>query len=254
MLVRSGASWPALRVVVERGDPPAAPPSLDDNAAVVRFTNGGALIVDRRAALATYTLPEGASAEELVHPYLAPAAAAMSRWHGREAFHAGAFVSGAGAWGLLAEREGGKSSTLARLAVEGTPILCDDVLVVDGPTAFAGPRAIDLREGAARELAAGRSLGVVGTRERWRMELDQVDAEVELRGWIFLTWDDRVALEPVPPGGRLRVLAGQRAVVLPPLDPTVLLRLAALPGYELRRPHRWSSIGMAVQLLLTELG
>ena len=253
LLLPAGSAWPRLRVVVEQGHAAECEGMVDDERAVVLFQNGGMLEVDRRSARAVYTLPQDPTPDELVHPYLAPAAAAMARWHGRETFHAGAFVVGSGVWGVLAEREGGKSSTLASMALDGVAIVCDDVLVLEANVAYAGPRAIDLRGQAARALGVGEPLGVVGSRERWRLALDDVEIELPLRGWVFLTWGDALAFESVPAGERLRRLAGQRAVALPPTDPGVLLRLAALPGFELRRPRRWSSIAPAVELLLTSL-
>lgn len=253
LLVHADPTWPRLEITVERGRAIVPGDEVDDDRGVVRFQNGGAVVIDRRRGEAVFTLPHEPSPDELVHPYLAPVAAIVSRWHGREALHAGAFLTQGGVWGLLAGREGGKSTTLARLAIEGVPIVCDDVLVLEGDVAFAGPRAVDLREEPARVLGIGESLGMVGARERWRLTLDAIESRLPVRGWVFLVWSDELALEPVAAGARLRRIAAQRAVRLPPCDPGALLTLSALPGFELRRPRRWSSLERAVELLLTSL-
>ena len=253
LLVRADPTWPRLEISVELGSAVLSEDQVDDDRGVVRFHNGGAVVIDRRRGEAVFKLPREPSPDELVHPYLAPVAAIVSRWHGHEALHAGSFLTEGGAWGLLAEREGGKSTTLARLAIEGVPIVCDDVLVLDEATAFAGPRAVDLREEPARILGIGESLGMVGARERWRLTLDAIEGKLPLLGWVFLVWGEELALEPVAAGARLRRLAAQRAVRLPPSDPSALLRLSALPGFELRRPRHWSSLERAVDFLMTSL-
>src|SRR5262249_6109268 len=144
---------------------------------------------------ATFCLRTSLADGDLVHPYLAPAAAVAARWAGRESFHAGAVVVDGGAWGVLGDKETGKSSTLAWLALQGHEILMDDLLVLDGDDALAGPRCIDLREEPAARLGAGEPLGFVGLRERWRLTLDQVPARVPLHGWVTLAWGDRVEVE-----------------------------------------------------------
>ena len=55
--------------------------------------------VDRRAGGVTFPLEDRPPDRDLVHPYLAPAAAVAARWMGRDSFHAGAVVVGGGAWG-----------------------------------------------------------------------------------------------------------------------------------------------------------
>ena len=94
------------------------------------------------------------------------------------------------AWGLVADRGVGKSSTLARLALDGIPIVADDLLVIDEIVALAGPRAIDLRDEPARRLGVGEPLGIVGTRSRWRFRVHAVPPSVPVRGWVFLEWGE----------------------------------------------------------------
>ena len=56
--------------------------------------------------------------------------------------------------GLAADRGVGKSSTLARLALDGIPIVADDLLVIDEIVALAGPARRSPRR--ARSKARGR--------------------------------------------------------------------------------------------------
>jgi hypothetical protein len=139
------------------------------------------------------------------------------------------------------------------LALEGQPIFSDDTLVLEGSAAFAGPRTIDLRADAARELGVGVGLGVVGARERWRLELPPVAGRLPLRGFVRLRWADSVAITPVAARDRLRELGSHRVVRLPPRDPGRLLGLAALPMLTLNRPRDWRAGSHAVRSLLAAI-
>lgn len=252
LLVEADSDWPELEIVVERGSIAGLRDRVDEDEATVVLL-GAVAVVRRTPAQAVFRFDAEPSADALVHPYLAPIAGLFAHWHGRESLHAGAFVAAGGAWGLLAEREGGKSSTLARLALDGVPIVTDDVLVVEGNRAFAGPRAIDLRREPAEALGVGEALGVVGARERWRLRLDSTAGAFPLLGWVFLAWGEELSLTRVPAGERLQRLAAERTIRLSPRDPSSLLGLAALPAFELRRPRRWSSLEEATKLLLASL-
>jgi hypothetical protein len=248
------AGWPAIEV--ERR---VAPPSRRggfycDGRMEVALASGGRIVVERAAARASVTSAELPSDEELIHPYLAYIAAAVAHWHGRrESFHAGAFVAGGGAWGLAGTRELGKSTTLAWIELEGGSVVADDVLVVEDASVFAGPRALDLRADPARRLGRGRSLGVVGTRERWRIDLRPIAQTHPLCGWIFLAWGERAELVSVPAHERVRRLAALRMVTMPPSEPARLLDLAALPAWEFRRPQGLDSLASSARYLLAEL-
>src|SRR6266480_4812986 len=169
LLVQAPAAWPRLRVARKIGTSQAEHDWLSDQAAVLTFQSGGEVSIHRRSGRATFLLPHRMKTAELVHPLLAPAAAVMAYWLGRESFHASGLVVGNRVWGLIGERGSGKSTTVARLALDGFGIASDDLLVVEGSTVFAGPRSIDLRREAAERLAVGEALGVVGARERWRL-------------------------------------------------------------------------------------
>ena len=106
------------------------------------------------------------------------------------------------ALGVVGTREAGKSSTLAWLALAGTEVLCDDLLVIDGRSTFTGPRSIDLREDAAERLGAGEAIGVTGARERGRLRLAPAGDRRVLAGFVFLARGDGVTcVRSVPESG-----------------------------------------------------
>ena len=254
LLVDAPAQWPDLPI--ERRGAEGAPPhedSIGPDHAELPLQSGGWVELERAPARVVFSLPGSPPDGDVVHPYLAPAAAVAARWAGRESFHAGALVAGGGAWGLLGDKETGKSSTAGWLAVNGHAILTDDLLVLDGLTALAGPRCIDLREGPAARLGAGEPMGLVGLRERWRLTLPPVAAAVPLRGWITLEWGDEVELEPLEGPERLLALLPFRTVQIAPTRPEELLRLSSLPVLRLRRPREWASLPASVELLLDAL-
>lgn len=151
---------------------------------------------------------------------------------------------------MLGEKGAGKSSMLAALAGAGTPIVCDDVLVVEGTTALAGPRSIDLRKDAANRFGVGEPLGVLGDRERWRVPLGGIEPELPFCGWVTLRWSEEQAIRRLHGAERVHELLEHLALRVPPGNPGAVLDLAALPFLELSRPRRWSSIGRTVEFLL----
>ena len=250
LLLDAPETWPLLSIVrTAEGNRPSAESVTADHARL--WLSGGAWAeLDRAAGRADIRVPDGASDGAVVHPYLAPVALVMSRWLGREGFHGGGILVDGGVWAVLGDKTAGKSTTLARMAQRGVPIVSDDVLVIDGSTVFAGPRSIDLRAGAAERFGAGEPLGHVGARERWRLALPPVPPESPLRGWITLEWGDTVAVEPVRGAARLTALLPHRGVRLVASDPGALVRLAALPHLRLIRPRSWDSLDAATDRLL----
>ncbi len=194
---------PAYEIESEVGRPAPDPEYVDDDRGELLLRSGGRILIDRTAGRVSFVVPHEVRPDELVHPYLAPAAAVIGRWHGRESIHAGAFAVDGDVWGLVGEREAGKSSTLAWLAQAGVDVLCDDMLVIDGRTPFRGPRSIDLRADAAERFEGGEAIGVTGARERWRLRLDQAPDGQTLAGLLLLTWGDRVEVRALGASERL---------------------------------------------------
>jgi hypothetical protein len=249
LLVPADTNWPALELSWRVGESTNEPEWVKPHAARLRLRTGGHIEIDRTGELVVFVVPRPLHAEELVHPYLAPVAAVMAHWLGRESIHAGAFAVNGGVWGVVGDRESGKSSTLASLALAGVDIVCDDMLVLDGMTALAGPRAIDLRGEPAERLGVGESIGVAGARERWRLRLGQLEGALELKGWIHLAWGERVEASRLEGGERVGRLIEQRGARLPPATHAVLFDLASLPTWEVRRPQVWESLGETADCL-----
>jgi hypothetical protein len=250
LLVPAPAAWPLLEVAVAADAP--GPPSdrVGPDRAELKLLTGGWVGIDRSPGRAVYHLPRRVDDGSLVHPYLAPVALIAARWLGRESFHAGAFVVDGGVWALLGDKEAGKSTTLAWMATHGHLVVCDDALVLDGSTALAGPRSIDLRAEPAQRLGIGEPLGTVGVRERWRVPLAPVPAELPFRGWVSLEWGDEVSVEPLRGAARLPALIPHRGVRLEPPRPESLIEYAALRHLVLHRPPGWGSLREGVERLL----
>jgi hypothetical protein len=250
LLVPVDGAAPRLRIETEIGRAPDdAAESVEEARARIRLRNGGEILIDRDAGRARYRVPHPVRPDEIVHPYLAPAAAVVARWQDRESFHAGALAGARGAWGVIGVREAGKSSTLGYLAQHGADVLCDDMLIVADGVALPGPRSVDLREDAAGRLGAGEAIGVTGARARWRITLGPVPGDRELRGWIFLAWGDALEARSLSGAERLQRLYSQLGLRLAPRRPERVMALAALPAYELARPADWSSLPGAADRL-----
>jgi hypothetical protein len=250
LLIPAEPDWPAFELFNRVEDGPFSPlEHVGPAHAELRLRTGGRILIDRDRGRAEFVTPRPLGSEELVHPYLAPVASIVAHWFARESVHAGAFALEGRVWGVVGDRESGKSSTLARLALDGVTVVSDDLLVLEGTKVFAGPRAIDLREEPAARLDVGVSIGVAGARERWRLRLEPVPGELRLAGWIHLAWGDRVEAVPVEGRQRIERLLDQRGARLPSLAPEILLELASLPSWEVRRPQVWDSLGDAASCL-----
>ncbi len=238
------------RVLVRQVD--AAPPEpvrTDARRGVRRLADGRTLAVDRQSGTATFFGPALPS-DVLAHPYLAPVATVFNRWSGRETFHSGAFLHGGRAWAVMGPRTAGKSSLLAVLAARGVPVVADDILVVDDTQVYAGPRCVDLRQpvpGAALPGCAARG------GDRIRVALPPIAPRLPLGGWIFLRWDTRVAMTPVPGSILLARLARQRSWPRLASDPAALLTIASLPAWELTRPRDWRALAATERLIAATL-
>jgi hypothetical protein len=254
ILGEASDDWPVLRVEQHIGGVDVAREMVDDERAAVRLQAGvGSVCIDRATLTAQFNMRERADDEAIVHPFLALTAAIVSRWLGRDTFHAGAFVVDGGAWAVLGKKGAGKSSTLGFLGVTGTTIVTDDLLVLDDGDALAGPSCVDLRPDAAAFLQAGEDLGVVGARSRVRVVLPGAPARVPLRGWVFPSWSDTLEVVPVPVARRLPMIAANLALHLDPPSPERFLEFAALPCFEFRRPQRFDLLDRTATLLLDRL-
>jgi hypothetical protein len=245
------ADWPGIELIVElTAELSREGEYVDDEGARLWLSAGGVAELHRHSGRTVFRVNERPPAAAILHPLLAGVAAVWARWHGRDSFHAGGFVAAGGVWALLGAKGAGKSSMLAALHRAGVPIVCDDVLIIDGDTAFAGPRSIDLRTDSAERFGLGEPLGVLGDRERWRVDLQPVAPALPFRGWVRLAWGDRIDLRRVPGSEGLSELLRHRALNVPPPAPAALLDLAGRPLLELTRPKAWDSTGDAVQQLL----
>jgi hypothetical protein len=242
LLVPVGPGDPVYDVLTRVGPGEIPEERVEHDRAQLRLRAGGRIAIDRQTRRLQFDVPHAVRADEIVHPYLAPAAAVIARWAGRESVHAGAFAGRSGTWGLVGGREGGKSSTLAWLARAGAGVIADDLLVLDRLTPLARPRYVSLRGDAAAPRGPGEDNGQTGARERWRVRLGPPPAPAPRAGWVFLSWGAPLELRRVGGSERLQRLAAERSLRLPPVDPDAFLELAALPAWELSRPLGWDSL------------
>lgn len=259
LLGPADAGWPRLSVIrtAPEDDPgsttrPAGTVLLDDERAAIWLADGDRIEVERATLTVRFVTRRRVDDEHVVHPYLALPAAIASRWIGRQGLHGGAFCHSGRAWALLASKEGGKSSTLARLLRRGHRILSDDLLVVDGGHVFAGPRCVDLRADAAAVLG-GEDLGVVGGRVRWRLHAGEAPASMPLAGLVFLEWGEQVLIEPMDAEARLTGLVANRVVYPGPDESAAYLDLVSLPAWRLVRPRNLDALDRVNAQLLEAL-
>ena len=209
--------------------------------------------LDRASGTAILSLCRDYSDEALLHPLLSGSCAIMNWWHGRDAFHAGAFEVDGRAWVVIGDKGQGKSTTLGHLALQGVPVLSDDLVVIDDDHVLPGPAFIDLRPDAAERLGAGRDMGWLGARPRFRLDVPRARPRVPLAGWLVLAWDDESttgpSLRPVPLVDRLPFLFHNRAVRLDAATPAAFVQHMTKPFLELARPKRWESLAQLASVL-----
>jgi hypothetical protein len=236
------ANWPTVEIE-QLSDGVAVPPPdrITPNDAVIRLAGGAWTELDRAAAQVRLHAPEDSRKTELLHPMLATVAVVFSWWYGRNAFHGGAFRdSVGGAWAILGDRGGGKSSTLAALAANGFDVVTDDLLAVSDGSVFAGPRVLDLRLDAVSELGLERIATEVRSGTRRRVALGAVPGESELVGWLFLEWGPSVSLSRLRPGEWLQRATAQLNTITPGTQS--LVALADTEAWLLTRPQSFDSL------------
>jgi hypothetical protein len=240
--------WPLVTIHWRQSDQTGGPDRIGDRRADVELLDGERAVIERTARRATLLARSPADDGRLVHPFLAAVGTIFAWWNGQDALHGGAFLTEGGAWALLGERGAGKSSMLAALHLAGHPVLADDVIVIAGGAALAGPRCVDLRPDAVHALGVADRVETVRGGERFRLVQPEVQPQAPLRGWIALSWSERVDARPLTPAERLEHLAAHSA--FPPQQPGGLVGLAELPGWELTRPRTPASLEPAVDRLL----
>lgn len=231
------------------GDLPLPPER--DGTCVLNLTGGGWLGVDAMERTITFATPAPLTDEGIVHPGLSPAVAFIAWLAGQPTMHACAVIHEGGAWALLANRGGGKSTTGALLVRRGLELLTDDLLVIDGGVALAGPASIDLRQGPGERLGA-TPLGRVGSRERWRSPVPVKTLSAPLRGFVVLDWlaEGPPVVETLPAADRLAQIAAHRSFTC---SPDQLLDLMALPVLSFRRPQDLDAADASLDVLLEAL-
>lgn len=245
-------SAPSLRVETAREASPGSQRSwLNAAAADLRLLGGGRLRMRRGDDRARFSFPERPRDEDLLHPYLAPAAALAHLWTGSEALHGGAFAAANGAVVLLAEKDGGKSTTLAWLAGEHRiPVLSDDLVVLREGMVLNGPRCLDLRRSSAFQSLSVRVVRPVRNTQRLRVTLPVGPDEASLIATVVLRWGGRTRLETPAPADRLRELLPHRMYRHRLTgDPAALLELAARPMLILTRPRGRAGLRDAANVL-----
>jgi hypothetical protein len=248
VLVAAEPSWPTVRIVSDPRAVAGGGTLLEDDMACYPDVPGLHVTVDRSAGVACFRGAHRLTSDEIVHPRLGMLGAIYAQWlDGRMAFHAGAFVSGKGAWAVVGERHDGKSTLMAALALAGLPVLGDDTLVLDEMRCLSGVRCVDLRPDAAAHLGVRDTVVTVRRGARERLFLDGAPHEAPLAGWLFLKWADELGIRALPAPDRLaRIARSQGWHRRGATDPARLLDLAALPAWELGRPRDWAHLPRVV--------
>jgi hypothetical protein len=224
------------------------PPVLTEDMADLPLIGGGRLQLKKNQSVARYYLAPKPSDEDLLHPYVAPAAALFWQWSGREAIHAGAFESGQGAVLVLGDKEAGKSTTLGWLATEGaTTVLTDDLAIMDVNMVQAGPRSIDLR---TTEEIPDLAAHVVRNGERQRLRLPACPPALPLAGSVALEWGDRLELSPVGFSERMALIGAQRTFPGLAANAVAMLELGTAPMVRAVRPRHLSGLADFAKALL----
>jgi hypothetical protein len=239
-------SWRVAPAEVDRRE-------ISDDRISVSLARQWAITVVRDPPTVTLELPEAIPAAAIVHPYSTVCLSVLARWRGDLTLHGGAFFHAGSAWALCGDRTAGKSTMLALLATRGIPIVADDLIVVKDRVALAGPHCVDLRLDAAERFPEARSMGVLGTRERFRLTSPPAPARAPLAGMFVLEWGEGRApeIEPLSLKERLRALyEHQYTTLFPKPDERIVLELLDLPMWRLRRPKDWARADAATDALL----
>lgn len=252
ILAEVDAGSPALEISVERGRASDRTERFGPDSAEISLIEDGWVSLER-SGMAHFVLANEVPPEELVHPWLVPAAAVFSRWLGRQVLHGGVIARNGKAVAVLGHKEAGKSSLLARLATAGTvEVMADDLVIAQDGTVFAGPRCIDLRPGSTEAVAGADPERIVRDGSRLRLDLPPCTPSARLAGIVTLGWSDGpdVLLERHSTFEGLTSLIPHTVVEA---DGSVgLLEFLDLPLWQLTRPKQWAAMPEAIDRL-TEL-
>jgi hypothetical protein len=251
------ATWPDVAVRVSCGsaglDGPTSPPYREATRATFTLRGGGTIDIHADPRRVHLRLPRPVPPECVAQPHLASAAATFGTWAGFGVLHGGAFVYEGRAWALLGDKGRGKSTTLAELAIAGCAVLADDLVIWREGHLLAGPRGVDLRARAASVLGVARPLGIVGSRERWRLDLPDVPSAVTFAGLIRLEWGPEPKLRPLKLDERLSLVLASAPIPVARQATVATLDLAAGSGVAWTRPKDWSCLRDSVRMLLDGL-
>jgi hypothetical protein len=232
----TSGSWPAVTVRVSTGTECSAARRADVGfeSAHLEFET---LRVDVRRSDRTIDVTAGwtLSHEELLHPYLAFPAAVFNHWDGHSTLHAGGIIGERGAVLLLGQKGAGKSSLLGAAASADHAVLCDDLAVLRDGQVLAGPRCIDLRPDVAASLG-GRPLGVIGARERHRIDLPPVPSATPVVALVRLLVGPEVRVDATRHRDAAAALFESFALGFGPGRAEHVFDLLEIPMWDLQRP------------------
>jgi hypothetical protein len=226
---------------------------VEQDRVALGWRQGSGFEVRREPPEISIESPEVAITEAIVHPLLTPPLSILSRWRGDLSLHAGGFYHAGVAWGVIGQKESGKSTTLALLADRQVPLLADDLLVLDGDVVRAGPSCVDLRPDAAEKVPGARLLGEVAGRQRHRLSAEKGPPRSPLGGLFVLAWSDRpeVYIEPVSVGEGMRILYEQEHMEVKGIgDVGRILDLLGKPIWQVSRPRDWAASAEVVERIL----
>lgn len=235
-------------------DTDLAEESIQPDGAHVRVAPAGFAEIDRTSRSTVFRVATEPPQEAWAHPYVSATAILNAFWEGWHAFHAGSFLVDGKVWALLGDREQGKSSSLAWLHSEGYQVFSDDLVILRESTVVAGPRCLDLRQGAFERYQLGSDIGQIGTRRRWRVALPAVPPEAPLGGWVKLRWVEapHPSVRNLSAGERLAALAASEALHVPKPSAS-MLDLLTVPALSLERPRNWGQNDLALEQLVAAI-
>lgn len=237
--------WPALRTAFAGPAPTGWPAVIGGEDWAVHVEPGGGAV--HWVGSGHWDDPDGR-----LHPLLSLLCLAATLARRGDSLHASGVLTADGVVGVLAPTGGGKTTTVAWLALHaGVQAFTDDNLTVRDGEAHAGPRSLDLRPAAASALGVEADARLVRRSERRRLRLprpDRVTAPVVRLA--ILQWGDRVSVRSIPVRERMGVLATQRTAQPFPGGLSVPLDLAALPMVLVTRPKSFHCMPEVAEAVL----